>query len=253
MADDITVNVNVDLNQLGAVLTESIAAALIKASPAIAQQLGAAIGQHIPTGSGLQMGSLVDDGGFVEIPITPLDNEPGEHNVHFVSRHDIAELGLRCPACKKIAAKRGDYSLVREAILRDGTHNEVIICPNVYKNKDGFEVECSAYLLASPDTEHGDHLDPDECGKGEDDVPMREVTPGECYLFKRISKGEAAKEQFGDDVTVDGQGRITAHADLAIERLHPVEAPPEDVEDQFKQTVPGYGESIDGPQDQEHP
>lgn len=251
MGEDITVNVNVDIDRLGAVLAESIAAALVKAAPALAQQLGPQIGQHISRGSSFPMGTPADDGGLIEIPVTPLDNEPGEHNVHFVSRHDIAEVGLRCPACKKIAAKRGDYSLVRESVLKDGTFNEVILCPNVYKNKDGFEVECGAYLLASPDTEHGDHLDPEDCGKGEDDANLRETTPGECYLFKRISKADAAREQFGDDVTVDGQGRLTADADLAIERLHPEEDSLVSVEEQFKHTVPGYGESIEGPQDQE--
>jgi len=247
VAEDITVNLNIDFDRLEAVLTNSLSAALIKAAPSIGYQLS--MFAPAPSIEGIPDGEIAD--GFdpdeiIKISHTPLDDTPGEHHIEFVSRHSIAEEGLRCPTCKSFAARRGDYSRVQKGILNEGepgeTINELIICPNVFKNKDGFDIKCNTFLLASPDTEHGDHLDPEYCGEGEDDVPMSKETPKQFYLFKRIGKDTAAREEYGDDVSIKNDGSIHADSSKAAEKLH-VE---QDIEQTFKETVPGYGDTIDG-------
>ncbi|NEN87980.1 MAG: hypothetical protein F6K48_03260 [Okeania sp. SIO3H1] len=106
----------------------------------------------------------------------PLGNDHGEHDIIFVSRHDIAECGLKCENCKTISAERGDFSAVVET-----QHGEAIHC------------NCGKWLVASPDTDHGDHL-------------IEGPIPPEFYKFKRISPKQALKEQYGEDaVTSDGQ------------------------------------------------
>lgn len=117
--------------------------------------------------------------------------------VFLVSRHDIAECGLTCPLCSTIVADRADFSRVYRAIV-DGQENEVIQCPGKRKVEDGREVNCRAWLVASPTTEHGDHLDDD--GKvntdGSADRP-------EFFKFKRITAARALREEWGVDIEED--------------------------------------------------
>lgn len=130
--------------------------------------------------------------------------EAGTHglsNLMFVSRHDIAECGLTCPLCQTMVADRGDFTNVRRMLV-NGQENEVIHCPGNRIVEDDRVVPCDAWLVASPDTEHGDHLDND--GKvvttGENDDP-------DFYRFKRITADQALREKWGLDVAplIDGE------------------------------------------------
>ncbi len=114
-----------------------------------------------------------------------------------VSRHDIAECGLICPLCQTIAAERGDFRRVRRAVV-DGQENEVLQCQGMRIVGGGTqtrEVPCEAWLVASPTTEHGDHLDDEGkvCTDGSLDRP-------EFFVFKRITAAQAMREQWGVDV-----------------------------------------------------
>jgi len=107
---------------------------------------------------------------------TPLSEQPGNHDVTFASRHAIAEGGLWCDNCKHEAAGRGDYSGVRTT--REG---EAVVCDH-----------CGQIMLAGPDTEHGDDLLP--------------YDPKTFHCFKRISKEQALKEQWGGDLSLTDTG-----------------------------------------------
>jgi hypothetical protein len=166
----------------------------------------------------------------------PLSNQAGNHNCHFVSRHDVAECGLVCPGCQKLAAERGDFSGVRKvriyvsARLTDGTMGtipqlgEAIRC-------DG----CNSYLLASPDTDHGDdNLLRDPVTK----LIVKDMPP-EFYLFKRITALQAAKERWGEDVCKTGEAgdaqQLVVNATLykpTRQKLKDLVAPPISLEAQ---------------------
>lgn len=105
----------------------------------------------------------------------PLSEEAGEHNVTFASRHDIAECGLKCQKCLKMAADRGDFKPVRRTRL-----GEAVVCPG-----------CEDILVAAPDTEHGDDL-----------LPYDKKV---FHRFVRISELDALREKYGHDMS--GQGR----------------------------------------------
>lgn len=100
----------------------------------------------------------------------PLDDTAGESHSAFVSRHSIAEGGLTCPVCKNVAAEYGDFS----SICVDQRGNEVVLCGH-----------CSTYLIASPDTEHGDHLLP--------------YDPVRFHSFVRKPQKQVTKEKYGED------------------------------------------------------
>lgn len=112
----------------------------------------------------------------------PLQNEPGEHNTTFVSRHAIAECGLKCDnfKCGKLAAPRGDFRSVRMTHL-----GEAVICP-----------VCGWILVAAPDTEHGDDL-----------LPYNDNV---FHRFVRIAPAKALREEWGEDMTFDHKGRMQA-------------------------------------------
>jgi len=101
----------------------------------------------------------------------PLGTTPGEHNTYFVSRHDLAECGLKCPSCSALPAERGDFAAVRRT-----QHGEAVQC------------SCGAWLVASPDTEHGDHL-----------LPYNKAL---FHRFVRISPEQATRERYGEDMAV---------------------------------------------------
>ncbi len=104
----------------------------------------------------------------------------GEHNISFVSRHHIAECGLLCPQCRKLAARRGDYRGVRRTRL-----GEAVVC-----------AECGETLVASPDTEHGDHL--------------LEYDKKVMERFVRVSPDKALREEWGEDMKLASDGSVSA-------------------------------------------
>jgi hypothetical protein len=104
--------------------------------------------------------------------------DSGQHYCGFVSRHHLAEGGLDCPLCQWHIADAGDFSKVYR-VMFDGRENECVICPGEREVENGRRVACQAVLLASPDTEHGDHLN----DKGE--VDPYAPDPPEYFRFVR--------------------------------------------------------------------
>lgn len=125
--------------------------------------------------------------------------EHGTHHFEFVSRHAIAETGLHCPLCRNEVAPLGDYRLVRRSRL-----GEVIRCNGTRQVNDE-DVPCPAYLVASPDTEHGDHLIYDKAS--DKSVFMR---------FVRIKEADAVKLKYGKDVKMQS-GDLFANAPEVVE------------------------------------
>jgi hypothetical protein len=122
------------------------------------------------------------------------------HEVCYVARQDIAESGLKCPRCQTEAARRADFSQVVRVFI-NGQENEVIKCRGSIPLPSGRDVDCPAWLAASPNTEHGDELlvgDVDEAGKYTPDPTA--VDPPEFYRFTRITMQQAMREQYGSDV-----------------------------------------------------
>lgn len=111
----------------------------------------------------------------------------GTHHFEYVSRHAIAESGLHCPMCHNEIAPLGDYRLVRHCRLGD-----VIRCNGTRQVNDE-DLPCPAYLVASPDTEHGDHLIFDAW-------PVKDRIR-KFYTFTRISEKQAVNIKRGVDVT----------------------------------------------------
>lgn len=104
-------------------------------------------------------------------PCDPTSPTPGEHNVTFVFRQAIAEGDLVCPKCGELAARRGDFSKVKQSRL-----GEAVKCDC-----------CGEILVASANTEHGD------------DKLFGDGLP-DTFDFVRIDAETALKEQWGDDV-----------------------------------------------------
>ncbi len=122
--------------------------------------------------------------------------EPTLDNVIGVSRHHIAESGLVCPVCGSVAANRGDYKNVRRMLI-NGIENEIIECQGEREVENDRDVTCGAILAASPDTEHGDHLDSkgNVNSDGDNDPPA-------FWRFVRIGQEQAIREEFGEDAWV---------------------------------------------------
>lgn len=133
---------------------------------------------------------------WVELPPTdPLSaTAPGEHRIEFVSRHSIAETGLTCPVCGTEAAPLGSYAMVQRSRL-----GELIVCGGRRQIQDT-EIPCGMYLCASPDTEHGDEILYDK-------VPLFE-RHDLFNSFVRISKGDAARLKYGEDVNLNNEQLI---------------------------------------------
>lgn len=143
---------------------------------------------------------------WLEIPPgDPFNSDAhGQHSIEYVSRHAIAETGLTCPFCHSEVAPLGDYRLVRRCRL-----GEVIRC-NGARVMDGDKVPCPKYLVASPDTEHGDH-------------DLWDITPKAdraalFYRFVKISAADAVRRKFGQDVS-EKAGVLSADKDKAIEAV----------------------------------
>ncbi len=122
--------------------------------------------------------------------------EPTLDHVIGVSRHHIAESGLVCPVCGSVAANRGDYTNVRRMLI-NGIENEIVECQGEREVENERDVSCGAILAASPDTEHGDHLD--EMGQV---VSDGSYDPPDFWRFVRIGKEQAIREEFGEDAWV---------------------------------------------------
>ncbi len=144
----------------------------------------------------------VESGGVPWAPIryfNAIGEEHGNQDILFVSRHDIAECGLVCPRCKANVVERGDFTAVRRTII-NGTENEVVKCTGTFF-VDELEHPCGLWLAASPDTEHGDHLNDDGTvnATGSNDTP-------DFWKFKRISPEQALREKYGADVVTSTTG-----------------------------------------------
>lgn len=125
---------------------------------------------------------------------TALGDGHGYSEVLFVSRHDIAEGGLRCPSCKQEVAAHGDFSRVQRALV-NGRENEVIRCTGKVEDPVRGDRTCGLWLVASPTTEHGDHLD-----KNTGEIITHGAFPPEMFRFKRISARDVLAQQWGVDV-----------------------------------------------------
>lgn len=129
----------------------------------------------------------------------PLSENPGEHNIQFTSRHDIAECGLKCPRCEELVARRGDFKRVRRTRL-----GEAVECP-----------QCGQILIASPDTEHGDDL--------------LDYDAEVFHKFVRIAPDEALRQEVGDDVGGDRQQMTANEKRFSVEgiigNVHPQQVP----------------------------
>jgi len=119
----------------------------------------------------------------------PLSEEAGEHNIQFVSRHDIAECGLKCPRCEELSARRGDFRRVRRTRL-----GEAVECP-----------QCGQILIASPDTEHGDDL--------------VEYDKDLFHRFVRVSAKQALRDELGDDIAGDRREMSANHKRFSVEGM----------------------------------
>jgi hypothetical protein len=130
----------------------------------------------------------------------------GQHYCGFVSRHHLAEGGLDCPLCQWHIADAGDFSKVYRVAF-DGRENECVVCPGEREVENGRRVACQAILLASPDTEHGDHLN----DKGEVDAYAPD--PPEFFRFVRTDADAGLREKWGADAKSDGGDAVLAPED----------------------------------------
>lgn len=111
------------------------------------------------------------------------------------SRHDPAEASVSCPMCHTEVAAAGDFRNVRRAII-DGEECEVLKCPGIIQDDPSKKPRpCKVFLVASPDTEHGDHLGPDGQPQVTGDIPP------EMYRFKRSTAKQILRERYGADIT----------------------------------------------------
>lgn len=126
-----------------------------------------------------------------------------QHTTAFVSRHHLAEGGLSCPLCQTRVADAGDFSRVYR-VIADGRENECMVCTGERELGDGRMVPCGTLLLASPDTEHGDHLNDAGAvdGKGTD--------PPSYYLFVRVGAEQALREKWGMEIASGTDGDLVA-------------------------------------------
>jgi hypothetical protein len=142
---------------------------------------------------------------------TKMGQQP-THELYMVPRQEIAECGLKCPKCLTEVAARGDFSAVVRAFV-DGQENEVIKCRGSIPLPSGRDADCPAWLVASPNTEHGDE--------------QIEGDPPEFYRFSRITLQQAMREQYGMDVTFDlppdGSGGLSVKAESRPSGVVPVD------------------------------
>lgn len=122
-------------------------------------------------------------------------------DLFFVSRHALAEGGLECPFCRTTYPS-GDFSRVYQLRI-DGRPNEVVKCIGRRIVEDGREVDCGSLLAASPDTEHGDHLNDDGTV---DHLGVHD--PDEFYVFRRAPADQYLREKWGMETRDGGDGKV---------------------------------------------
>lgn len=127
--------------------------------------------------------------------------DSGAHTILFVSRHALAEGGLECSLCRT-RINSGDFSRLWRTMV-DGRENEVVICPGRRTVEDGREIDCRTLLAASPDTEHGDHLNDDGTV---DHIGLHD--PDEFYRFRRAPADQYLREHWGVDSRDAGDGKV---------------------------------------------
>jgi len=132
--------------------------------------------------------------------VNPLLGAAGESNIYWVSRHDLAECGLwvDLPVGRHRVAEAGDFLLIRRGLL-PGTGVVVEYIPYEYRAANGQSATC--YLVASPDTEHGDHLKLDNCPPHEKAALLAEMN-----TFVRRTYAEIVKDRYGPDVIPSENG-----------------------------------------------
>lgn len=136
--------------------------------------------------------------------ISVLSGGHGQHQTAFVSRHHLAEGGLMCPLCQT-SIPSGDFTGVKEYIV-DGHTNEGVVCQGEREVGDRM-VACATILLASPDTEHGDHFNDDGT------ITAQGADPPAFYRFVRCSPLQSLREKWG--VNVDDADMQANTVDLA--------------------------------------
>lgn len=136
--------------------------------------------------------------------VNPLLGHAGETNIYWVSRHDLAECGLwvDLPMGRHRVAEAGDFLLIRRGVL-PGTGVVVEFIPYEYPAGNGQTATC--YLVASPDTEHGDHLKLDNCQPHEKASLLSEMN-----TFVRRTYAEILQDRHGADMRLTADGNIAA-------------------------------------------
>lgn len=152
--------------------------------------------------------------------IDPLSSSAGESRVCFISRHSLVESGAywETVAIQELVAKPGEFWRIRRGTL-PSTGEEVEFLH--HNSRD-------CYLVASPDTEHGDHLLLDKTREEEGLWAYRALLQ-KMNCFVRRDPTEIARERLGGDLTADGEGSWIAR---------PMAAKATDIEIDEQQTIP---------------
>lgn len=134
---------------------------------------------------------------WVDLPsCDPLSVVPGYTTVQFVSRHSLSEdgihmdwLGERIRVCGA-----GEYHRIRRGVLH--STQEKVECV-VWDYKDPFGNSATYYLVASPDTEHGDDVLLDNCSDRE-----RPQLLASFSRFVRRPHLDIERERWGQDINL---------------------------------------------------
>ena len=132
----------------------------------------------------------------------------GESRIQFVSRHGLVESGIYWEkvANKELVAKPGEYYKIKSAVLPStGEVVEVI-----------HHAAQDVYLVASPDTDHGDHILMDKIRKEQGEEAYR-LFLCECNKFVRRDPMEIVRERLGADLQGDGQHLSVEASDQPID------------------------------------
>lgn len=133
--------------------------------------------------------------------VDPLSTVPGEGRICFVSRHSLVESGLywETVAVREEAAKPGEFWRIRRGTL-GSTGEEVEFIHHAPRD---------TYLVASPDTDHGDHLLLDQVLEEKGRKAYLQLI-AEMNRFVRRDPVQLARERLGMDLVGDGEGGLAA-------------------------------------------
>lgn len=131
----------------------------------------------------------------------PLGTAPGEGRITFVSRHALVESGVywETVAMREEAAKTGEFWRIRRGLM-GAAGEEVEFIHHAVRD---------SYLVASPDTEHGDHLLLDKTREERGEEAYRRLL-AEMNRFVRRDPMELARERLGADLEDGGEGAYIA-------------------------------------------